>query len=159
LDSCFEQAVLARDVLMTDDCRNFLEHPQISGLEKRTFIKDAFSGSLNEHLNGFLCLLISKNRERIMASALTGFIDMVNRFKGRTEANVVSAAELDENQISALRDVLSKKLGKQVDVTVRVDPSLIGGLAIYVDGYYANHTIKERLSRMKYSIKSGGGIG
>ena len=154
LDECFEQAVVVHDALKTDDCRKIMEHPHISGDEKRAFLHEVFSGVLNQHLNGFLHLLIAKNREGIMPSSLSAFIEMTDSFKGRAKASVVSAAPLDDNQASALQGTLSKKMGKQVEVSWKVDPSLIGGLYIYADGCYINRTIKEQLSEMKKSIKS-----
>ena len=154
IDECFEQAVVVRDILKTDDCRKIMEHPHISGDEKRTFLHEAFSGSLNPHLNGFLHLLIAKNRESIMPSSLSSFIEMTDSFKGRAKAGVVSAVQLDDNQIAALQSTLSRKMRKKVEMSLKVDPSLIGGLYIYADGCYINRTIKEQLSEMKKSIKS-----
>ena len=161
LDECFEQALVVRDILKTEDCRRVMEHPHISGDEKRAFLHEAFSGGLNRHLNGFLHLLIAKNRENIMSSSLSAFIEMTDSFKGRTKASVISAVELDDSQVTALQGVLSRKMGKQVEMSLKVDPSLIGGLCIYADGCYINRTIKEKLSEMTKSIiriKNRGGI-
>ena len=161
LDECFEQALVVRDILKTDDCRRVMEHPHISGDEKRAFLHEAFSGGLNQNLNGFLHLLIAKNRESIMYSSLSEFIDMTDSFKGRAKAGVVSAVELDDNQVAALQSTLSRKMGKQVEMSLKVDPSLIGGLYIHADGCYINRTIKEQLIEMKksiISIKDRGGI-
>jgi F-type H+-transporting ATPase subunit delta len=158
LDESFEQAVVVRDILKSDECRKLMEHPHISASEKRSFLQDAFSGGLNKHINGFLSLLITKNREVIMAPALEEFINSVNRFRGRAEAIIVSASELNESQVTALKDLLSKKLNKHVDVELRVDPSLIGGFYIHADGFYMNRSLKAQLIEMKNSIRNGGGI-
>ena len=154
LDECFEQALVVRDILKTDDCRRVMEHPHISGDEKRGFLHEAFSGGLNQHLNGFLHLLIAKNRESFMSSSLSAFIEMTDSFKGRAKAGVVSAIKLDDSQVADLQRTLSRKMGKQVELSLKVDPSLIGGLYIHADGCYINRTIKEQLSEMKKSIIS-----
>jgi len=153
LGQCLEQAVIVRDTLKTEECRSILEHPHISGSEKSVFLGEVFAGGISDQLSGFLNLLISKNRENIMSSALSVFIDMANSVSGRTEANVVSATALDENQISALKSALSKKLGKQIDLTLQIDPSLIGGLYVYADGHYMDCTVKKHLNDMKKSVK------
>jgi len=158
VDECFEQATLAFDALKTNESRSVMEHPHISSEEKRSFLHEIFSGGLNQQLSGFLHLLIAKNRESIIPSALERFIHMVDSFKGRTKANVVSALKLDEHQVLSLQNTLSKKMGKQVEMNLEVDPSLIGGLYIYADGCYINRTIKEQLDDMKKSIKDRGGI-
>ena len=71
------------------------------------------------------------------------------RDDGRVVAHVVSAVALKESQISALHDVLSRKLGKQVEVSPGVAPSLIGGLLIYVDGRMIDRTVKKQLGDIK----------
>ena len=71
------------------------------------------------------------------------------RDDGRVVAHVVSAVVLKENQIVALRDVLSRKLGKQVEISPGVASSLIGGLLIYVDGRMIDRSVKKQISELK----------
>jgi F-type H+-transporting ATPase subunit delta len=153
LAECLTQAAVVRDALSTADCRSIIEHPLISGAQKRQFLDNAFGGGLNEHLNGFLSLLISKNRESIMASALATFIEMGNRVSGKTDAEVVSAAELSEAQIMALKATLEQKLNKRVDINCQVDPALIGGLYVFADGHIMDHTVKKQLKDIRHSLR------
>jgi len=153
LDEYCEQAVLVRDALQSDECLKFMEHPDISAKDKHKFLDDVFGENLYDNLKGFLYLLIAKNREGIMISALTEFADMVNLHNGKIEAAVVSAAVLDDGQLAALKDLLTKKLNKQVKISAKVDSSLIGGLYIYVDGRLIDYTIKKQLNDLKDSIK------
>ena len=69
------------------------------------------------------------------------------------QAQVVSAAELSGEQISVLCEALSKKLGRQVDISSSVDPSLIGGLYICVDGYVLDRSVKKLLGDLRDNIK------
>jgi len=48
---------------------------------------------------------------------------------------------------------LSKKLNKRVEVSLKVDPSVIGGFFVHVDGYFIDRTIKKHLHDMKATIK------
>jgi len=73
-------------------------------------------------------------------------------------AHVVSASDLTEEQISALQTVLEKKTGKGVRLSVKIDPSLICGLYINVDGYAIDSTVKKQLRDMKSTLKKGGAI-
>ncbi|MCL2580584.1 MAG: ATP synthase F1 subunit delta [Oscillospiraceae bacterium] len=158
LDLCAQQAALVLDTLGTEQCRGIIEHPNISGEEKRIFLNSVFGGELHKHLDGFLRLMIVKNREAILVSALTQFIEMYNAFKGKTSASVISATPLDESQVTALKDLLAKKTGKQIDISLRVDPSLIGGLSVLADGFCLDNTVRTQLKEMKNSIMSGEGL-
>jgi len=68
-------------------------------------------------------------------------------------AHVVSAAALNENQLFTLKNILSKKTGKQVELSVNTESSLIGGLHISVDGYVIDSTVKKQLRDMKMHLK------
>jgi len=148
-----EQAVLIRDALKSEECRRVLEHPHITGAKKREFIDSIFAGNINNDLLGFLYLVIAKNRESFLVPGLSAFIDRVDQLSGRTGATVVSAAELSEKQVAELAQLIGKKLGKQVEVSVQVDPSLIGGFYVYADGYLLDYTVKKRLREMKLSLQ------
>jgi len=48
--------------------------------------------------------------------------------------------------------VLTRKLGKTVELSVEVDVSVIGGFRLHVDGYVFDHTLKRLLKDMKENI-------
>ena len=158
IDKCSQQAALVLDALQTEQCRSIIEHPNISGEEKRQFLNSVFGGKLHAHIDGFLRLLIAKNRENITVSALTQFVEMCDAFSGKAKASVTSAVELADSQIQALREVLARKTGKQIDISLRVDPSLIGGLSVLADGFCLDNTVRTQLKEMKNSIMSGEGL-
>lgn len=153
LNEFLEQATFLREMLQSEEYKRIIAHPAISATEKRNILRDAFEGKIHDELLGFLHLVISKNRESFLVPGLTAFIDMVERFNGNTTATVVSAAALDEKQLATLKDMLSKKLNKRVELVSNVDPSVIGGLYIHVDGYLLDNTVKKRLLDMKHTIK------
>ena len=150
-----EQAVFLREALSGAECKGILSHPNITAEQKREFLRGAFDGNIHDGLLGFLYLATAKNRERFIIPALTAFISAMEDQLKRATANVTSAVALSPDQISALRQALSSKLNKQVDVSLKVDPSLIGGMYIHVDGYFIDRTIKNQLRDMKVNLKRG----
>jgi F-type H+-transporting ATPase subunit delta len=153
LDEVLGQAFLVRDVLMTDGCLGAMKDPHISKAEKCRFIDEVFTGALHKDLYGLLRLLVEKSHENFMIDAVSGFIAKAEEHNGKTTAVVVSAAELDGNQVESLKAVLSKKLDKQVEINQRIDVSLIGGLYILVDGYLIDRTVRKQLKDLRDSIK------
>jgi len=158
LEACLDQAPAVRDALEMPESRRILQHPHISREEKLAFIQTAFSGNLHELLKDFLSLLIVRGRAAIAAEALTEFIQLGMEWRGQVEAHVVSAAPLRDEQLSAIQTVLARKLGKQVDMVSKVDPSLIGGFLIAVDGHCIDRTVQRRLADMRNSIEKGEGF-
>ena len=148
-----DQASLLRDALLDAEYRRIVTHPHISQKEKREFFTNTFSGVINEDLFGFLQLVIAKNREVFLLPALNEFIDLINSYNRKTTANVRSGVMLTEDQMQTLKAMLSKKLNKHVDISLKVDPSIISGLYIHVDGFLIDRTVKKQLRDMKTYVK------
>ena len=152
-DEFLEHSVFLRDTLRDDQCRRILVHPHISDKDKREFFRTALEGHIHADLLSFLYLVIDKNREAFFLPALTELIGRIERYQKKVTARVVSATALDNKQIAELKAILSKKLEKQVEVSCKVDPSLIGGPYIRADGYFIDRTVKTRLRDMTASMK------
>jgi len=150
-----DQAVLIRDMLQETECRRILKHPHITAAEKQEFFRKAFAESVHDALLGFLFLVTDKNREAFLLPALTALIGIIERQMGKVTAMVTFATELDDKQIAEMVEILSGKLDKTVEISLKVDPSIIGGPHIYVDGYYLDWTVKTRLRDLTVHMKEG----
>jgi F-type H+-transporting ATPase subunit delta len=153
-----EQAVLVHNTLSDAECRHVLVHPHIPAAEKRKLFTDAFDGKVRAELLGLLYLVIDKNREVYFLPALKVLIEMLERYRGKTTAKVISAAALSKKQTDTLKKQLGKKLDKQVDVSVKVDPSAIGGSYINADGYYIDRTVRKQLHELTVHMKKRCGV-
>ena len=158
LDVCLSQAAIVRETLDAPEYRRILQHPHISKKEKHAFIQSVFSHGLEEPLQDFLLLLLTRSRAAILSDALAEFIELGMRWRGEAEALVVSAVPLREEQVSALQEVLAKKTGKKIEMTSEVDPALIGGFYIAVEGHCIDRSVKKRLEDMRNSIEKGEGF-
>jgi len=157
LDENLGNALMMRDVLKDKECQEIITHPRISAAEKRSFFDEVFKKHVSDDLQGFLHLAVTKNREAFIVPTLSTFIDMANAYVRKTTASVISAVPLRDEQVTSLAALLSKKLEKDVTIEPKVDPSVIGGLYINVDGYFVDRTIKTRLHGIKLSLSEGDG--
>jgi F-type H+-transporting ATPase subunit delta len=152
-----EQAELARDALAFGDTRRVLLHPHISNGEKKTFLKGIFASRIHEELFNFLCLAIDKNREAFIVPALSALIGIIDHRGSKTSASVGSAAPLSQKQESELQKTLSERMGKQVEITQKGDPSLIGGPCVHAGDFFVDLSVKKRISDLTTYLKEGCG--
>ena len=155
VDEFLDQAAFIRESLKGEDCRKILVHPHILASEKHEFFRKIFESRVRDDLLGFLFLAADKNREAFLLPALDALIDMIERHNNKITARVLSAVPYDASQAEALKELLSNKLRKQVELSIKVDPSLLGGPYIYADGYYIDWTIKKRLRDLTVHMKEG----
>ena len=156
VDEFLSQTKFLLEMLQEDeDCMRVLLHPHIPAAEKQQLFKSAFTGCINDELFGFLFLVTDKNREAFLIPALTALIERIDRHMRKALAKVTSATELDEKQVAEIKDVLSGQLDKHIEVSLKVDPSIIGGPYIFVDGYYIDWTVKSHIRGLTVHLKEG----
>ena len=155
VDEFLSQAFFLRESLSNTDCQRMLDHPQISAADKHAFFHNTFAGRIHDDFLGFLYLVADKNRESYLLPALTALIELIEHHNRKVTARVLSATPFDEKQAESLRETLSAKLDKTVKLDLKVDPTIIGGPYIHVDGYYIDWTVKKKLRDLTVHMKEG----
>lgn len=155
LEASLSQAILIRDILDHQEIKAFLEDPDVPNVEKKGLIKNNFEGKLDDHLMGFLELMIKKSRESFIVPVLTDLIHQLNKQLGNMEAYVVSAKPLSETQQASLAKVLTEKLKTEIHLKCSVDPQVLGGFSVLVDGQIFDSTVRTELNRMTERLKRG----
>jgi F-type H+-transporting ATPase subunit delta len=155
IDKSLDEAAFLLDTLQDPDTLHMLLHPHVSKEDKQKLLTDTLTGHVHDDMLGFLNLAIKKNRQSFIISALDAYIDTIKKHKNIVTAKVISATELDSDQATELRDTLSEKLSKTVTLNVKVDPTVVAGPYIYVDGYYLDWTFKTRMRDLVVRMKEG----
>lgn len=156
LEKMMEQAAVVAEELRRSRSLEFLAHPNVPESAKREYLNSLFSGKISEDLTRFLYLAVKNGHEAAILPALADFMDMAKEHGGKVAAFVVSAVPLREEQVSALRELLARKLGRQVEIQTQVDPSLIGGFYVHVGSRLIDLTVRSRLNNMREILRKGG---
>ena len=102
-------------------------------------------------------LVVAGNRRLF---ALTRIIDAylaeLARRRGEVTAQVTAARELSEEQKDALTDALKKVVGAKVQVDLKVDQGLIGGLIVKVGSRMVDTSLRSKLERLELAMKGTG---
>ncbi len=103
----------------------------------------------------FAKYLLSKNRIIILPDVETVFANLVRESLGYLEAEITVAVDLPSSLKDKLIAQLSKQSGKKVNVTVKVDPSIIGGVVTRIGSVVIDGSIRNQLTRVHQSIARG----
>ncbi len=105
-------------------------------------------------LAGNFFRLIAKNR-RLFAvpDMIRAYRALAARSRGEVEALVTSAFPLKDAQVEALKEALRATAGRQVQLNLRVDPALIGGLIVKLGSRMIDSSIRTKLSSLKVRMK------
>jgi F-type H+-transporting ATPase subunit delta len=104
----------------------------------------------------FVGVVAANNRLFALDRMAKAYLDELARRRGEMTAEVATAHPLTDRQTAALSDQLKKALGAKVDLSVKVDPSLLGGMVVRVGSRMIDSSIKTKLDRLQLAMK---GIG
>ena len=104
----------------------------------------------------FLKVLTSNRRLFAVADVIKAFRALVAKFKGEATAEVVVAEPLSEKNLDALKTALKTVSGKDVDLNVKVDPSIIGGLVVKLGSRMVDSSLRTKLNSIKHAMKEAG---
>ncbi|PIE75243.1 MAG: F0F1 ATP synthase subunit delta [Deltaproteobacteria bacterium] len=111
--------------------------------------------SVSETIKSYLLLLFDKRRIGLISEINDNYQKLVDDVKNIARAVITSAAPLSEDTIKKLKSALSRKTGKQVEVELKNDPGIIGGIITVIGDLVYDGSIKTQLDNMKESFKRG----
>jgi len=101
----------------------------------------------------FLQVLAANRRLFAVGAIFRDFRALVARHKGEVTADVTLAEKPDDRQLAAIKDALRAVTGKDVQVNVQVDPSIIGGLIVKVGSRMVDSSLRTKLKSIKHAMK------
>ncbi|MDE3176363.1 MAG: F0F1 ATP synthase subunit delta [Pseudomonadota bacterium] len=105
----------------------------------------------------FVRLVAQKRRLFALRDMIRGYNKLYDAARGVTRAEVTSAAPLSDEQVAALKDQLRGTAGgKDVDLAVKVDPAIIGGLVVKLGSRMVDGSLRTKLNAIRTAMKEVG---
>jgi F-type H+-transporting ATPase subunit delta len=129
----------------------FSADDQIRALD--AILSQAGAGTLAAN---FIKLTARNRRLFAIREMIAGFRALAAAARGEVTAEVVSAQELKPEQVEAVKAELRSAKGRDVKLTQRVDPSILGGLIVRIGSRMIDNSLRTKLQNLKLAMK---GIG
>ncbi len=120
--------------------------------QRLKIIDDTFGNHVHPYVTNFMKLLVEREHFDAFLQCAQWIHQRFNDDNGVVEAYVTSAVALNEDELAALRVKLAHISGRQVKLITTIDPSVIGGVRVEMDGRRYDNTIQDRLGRLKRSL-------
>jgi F-type H+-transporting ATPase subunit delta len=102
----------------------------------------------------FLLVVASNRRLFAVRDMIRAFRTLVARWKGEVTADVTVAERLSDKNLDALKEALKSVTGeKAIDLNVKVDPAIIGGLTVKVGSRMIDSSLRTKLNAIKIAMK------
>jgi len=132
-----------------------LENPQVPVEVRITALESVLGDDKVPQLASMIRLLLHRRRIELLPRIASEFRRLYNRREGIVEATATSAAELDSDELAALRTRLEQMTGGKVDLKTQVDASLLGGVQVRVGDTLIDGSVRGRLERLRNRLAAG----
>ncbi len=133
------------------DLGRALASPEYSTLQRRelaTAVLAQVEGA-DRPAGNLLLLLINSRRTRMLPQIRAAYLDLVERREGRVSATVTTAVPLTLEQLERFGRELSRRAGRQVEISSRVEGDLLGGAVVRVGDKVFDASLRTRLQQLR----------
>ena len=139
------------------DSRDFAElasSPLVDrGEALRAFTAVGDQLGLDAITKNFLGVLAKNGRKNQLQPVIRAFRRLSAEHRGETTAEVVTAHPLKDDQLTALKQQLRTRAGREVAVETRIDPEILGGIVIKMGSQMIDASIRTKLNRLAEAMK------
>ncbi len=141
-------AAVAHDPTM----RAVLDSPSLTKQQAADLFISVCKEQLDLQGENFIKLLAENRRLTILPEIAALFAFYRSEAEGKIDAEVVSAQEITEKQLTTITAALGKRLGREVIVTARTDPALLGGAVIRAGDLVIDGSIRGKLNKLATAV-------
>jgi F-type H+-transporting ATPase subunit delta len=125
--------------------------PEITRGEREGAIAEAFEGA-HPYLLRFLRMMVSLGYARELCDALSEYKRLFHEKNGIAVARITSATALSDSERKRIVSALARRSGKEISPEFELQPSLIGGIRVEMDGVLYDGTLRRRLDGIRASL-------
>lgn len=140
---------IAADRQMAD----LLSNPRLSRAQKLDFFFAVGGEKLPGPVRNLVSLLVDGARASLLPEVSGQFEALKRAHESVVKARIVSARPLADAERDDLVSSIARKYGRQVEATVEVDPSLIGGARVHVGDEVVTASVRDALAQMAVALK------
>lgn len=133
---------------------SLLSAPNIPKTERMKAIDDAFAGRVHEYICSFMKLMTKRGHSQYILPCFREYERLWYEYSGIAVADVTTAVPLTPEEKNALLQKLEMTTGKSVEMRCHVDPALIAGVSVTIDGVLLEGSVRAKLGSLKNALYS-----
>jgi F-type H+-transporting ATPase subunit delta len=162
LHSCPDLATIDRariDLVLISDTyrkseptREFLFDPKMPTSIKISIIRRGLEDRLSPVVLHLLMLLLDKHRQSILPDIADRFSELVDKVRGVDVAEVITAVDIPRDLRERLEESVQRFSARTVEVQMKVDPSILGGVIVRLGDKVVDGSLKSRFRDLRRSM-------
>ena len=149
LENWLEDLTQLADSTTNREFSEVLSAPRVPAPQKERVIREALGSSVSPLALNLMFLLTSRQAIHRLPEITDRYQEMLDAHRGIERAEIVSAVPLDDAQRDSVAEMLTRTSGKEIRLSTRVDPEILGGMVIRVGDRVMDGSARTRLQSMR----------
>ena len=132
-----------------DELRTALTDARIPASRRQQIVEDLLGGRASSTTVALVSMVVGTGRARVLPSIIQKLVEMSAAEANKEVAEVRSAVPLTDDQRTRLAKALGQATGKDIEVKVVVDPSVLGGIVAQVGDTVIDGSVRRRLDQLR----------
>ncbi len=130
------------------DLHQFINYPGVSADEKKDVLKNIFEGRICDELLNFIYILVDKRRTMNFGRIIKVYKSLIEKEEGVSYGTVYSVVKLSDDRLAELEEQTSKLLQMNVKLENELDPSLLAGFKVLVEGKIIDASYRKKFDEL-----------
>ena len=133
-----------------DELKNVLGTAAFEVEERTGIISDICQkAGITGETKNFLVLASELDKFSVLLNKKDDVIRKLEQAAGKLKAEITSANTLSDSDLNRIKETLNRATGKQVEISLNIDPSILGGLITKIGDKVFDNSIKTKLERIQ----------
>ena len=151
-DAWSEMLSLMAAVVHDPTMRALLDSPATTADQASELLISVCSDKIDDQGRNYIKLL-AENRRLVLLPDVTALYENYRaEAEGKIEAEVISAQDITEQQMGKIAQALKTRLGREVSISARTDPALLGGAIIRAGDLVIDGSVRGKLNKLATAL-------
>jgi F-type H+-transporting ATPase subunit delta len=155
LDAWGTDLALLADIVADDRIATYLSNPSVTADRKIAAIESALDTKVQPEVRNLARMLIERDRTELIPAIRELYDDQVRAERGIAVAEVTTAERLNEAEQELVRQKLETMTGQTVELTLKIDAEIIGGIIIRIGDQVIDGSVRNKLEKMRSRLMAG----
>jgi len=137
-----------------DELKRAMLNPNVPDEEKGAAMLKLVGGKSGSSLDKFLLLCMRNNRSEYLQKISLAYVDLYREAHEIAHVIITTAIPMPEAQLNAIIGIVKKRLGaKTLEIEQQIDPELIGGFTVDINGLVLDASVKRELNELRLQLQ------
>lgn len=135
-----------------DSLLQFADNPKVTADQVFGVMESVAKSAWSDAAKNFLRVLIENGRLVALPEIAAQYRNLTNARAGTADAVVYSAFPIEQAELNELGVLLERRFARKLNLTIQLQPELIGGIRVAVGDEVLDTSVKARLEQMKAAL-------